>query len=343
VTVSATGSSTNFVRAWITSAPSGSEWKAKLDEQSAGRVLFWEGQPARKFDHVFDRGGHYTIVAQEYVRGATTYGGGYQGDPASAPSETKVGAEATVNFYVGQRMTSPMGTGPDVATLVVWVWNDTIRQTRLEFQGEASPTIETQGTPTSRVQSAMAASAVTTALAALINVSTTTAVGSVQSIVSNFRIASGNHMASSVIHASADSVNPLPIVEGGSQGALLAEWVNMALSKLRGHYGNLNSAGQPSGGYHSAVDRSMLPLVQSVNGLAEAYPALADIWRSYEAHRSNTSIHASADGDALLALPPLLAVHREFFTVLASSNPPIPPGQTSGANRLIQQAGFSET
>lgn len=356
-----TQSSSNFVRVWVTSAPAGSAFDTRLKEKSAGRILLFEGASARvngsrvaTMRHTFDAGGVYTLVAQEYVLGAASYGGGYQDSPDSAPSETQVGAEESTALYVGQRLTVPIGAPPDTATLVLWVWNDTIRETQIAFQGEITPAIIDPLTP--RARGASIAAGVTTALANLIDVTTTLAIGSIPAIVSNLRSSTAGHMANAGAHANADSVNGLPASQGDIPRASdgLRDFVNAALDSLRKHFGNeADPADGPpvgfgSGNFHivSSVlhaDRVNMPLFQSVSGQADAYAALADLWRCFEAHRVSLTHHTAVDSfNVLMALPRLLVVHREFLSVLASLNPDVPPGQSSGANQLIQQAGFSE-
>ncbi len=349
-----TESATNFIRVWVTAAPPGSKLRKELDESTHNRFLVHQGDGGSDtpWRNIFDIGGKYTFVAQEYTRG-TAYGGGYQGSLAGAPSETKVGTESTLSLFIGQRMTSEISTGEDRATVVVWAWDETIRETSLAVHGEESPAIQND-TPTPRALAAMESAAVTTALLALRNQSVATAVGSASSILLDIVSKWNAHVADATSHEDADSDNEIPLGLGsGVSPVNLKDSLSEILPLIRQHY--LNDAvkggvtnGRDSGNYHNVGtkknDNVNMPLVQAFGGLSDSYWALADLWRSYEAHRVSTSVHDVADStNSLSALPLLLQVGLQFFTVLASTSPTVPPTQSSGAITLMSGAGFSET
>jgi hypothetical protein len=351
-------SGANYARIWCTAAPIGSKLRKLLDESTQSRVrLFETDGVANPIEYKFEKGGAYTLVSQEYTRGASAYGGAYEHAAGSAPSETKVGTEHTVTLYVGQRMTSKIGSQKDTATLVIWVWNDTIRQTTLAAHGEATPAVISPSTP--NATAASDSTALKTALTNLIGVAVATAIGTVATITSEMVTKINAHFAkvsgSPGTHAAADTDNPLTVdIGSASTPAELQTFVSKILIALRYHYlndatlGGTNS-GIDSAGYHvvSAAKKNDFldaPLFRSVGSLDEAYRALADIWRSYEAHRASTVVHGTADStNTLTTLPKLLLVHKEFFIVLASASPTTPPTQSSGAVVLMQQAGFLET
>jgi hypothetical protein len=355
VSFALSGVGANFIRAWVSEAPAGGSWDAKLKGEASHRAIFYEGPGGANapVTDTFDRGGAYTVITQEYTKGASAYGGGYQGAPASAPSETKVGVESTLTLNVGQRMTSRIGVGVDTATLVLWCWGDTIRTTRAAYQGEDSPTIAETRSP--RALAAASASTVASALAALADQPVATAIGNVATVAENLRARSRAHMTGTGWHENTDAVNPLPASYATDQSlANLPKFVSSLLESYRRHLNNyrapVDAAEDPSGfglgNYHvvsseQRADFTSVPLYQSAGTIEDAYPALADLWRVHEAHRVNLSVHASADTTALTALPPVLAVHREFLKVLASPVV-VPPGQTSGA-MFLSAHGFSET
>src|SRR5688572_5137187 len=76
------------VRVWCIEAPASSELDRRLKEDSASRtrieVYFGDGGPNDPWRHRFDKGGKYTLIAQEY-QGLSDWGGGYQGDPKAYP------------------------------------------------------------------------------------------------------------------------------------------------------------------------------------------------------------------------------------------------------------------
>lgn len=356
-TLGETGS--NYARIWCTAAPVGSALRASLDKSTQNRIELFvtDGGAAHPISYKFDKGGAYTLVSQEYTRGASQFGGAYQNAAGSAPSETKVGTEHTITLYIGQRMTSKVGAARDIGTLVLWVWNDTIRGTTLATHGEASPAIVSPATP--NAVAASEASAVKTALAALADVAVATAVGTVSTITAEMVTKINAHFAkttgSPATHAAADTNDPLTVDLGSaSTPSDLQTFASKALIAMRYHYTNDatlggTSSGIDSAGYHvvSAAKKNDFldaPLFRSVGALDEAYRALADIWRSYEAHRVSTAVHGSADTtNTLTALPALLSVHKEFLAVLASASPTTPPTQSSGAMTLMQQAGMQES
>jgi hypothetical protein len=342
-----TGSGSTYVRAWCSVAPEGSELAVKLKEQTAQRVLVYEGDGGDNapWRTQFDRGGAYTLILQEYVKGAAPYGGGYQNSPDSAPAETKVGGEVTAVFFVGQRMTTTLGVSPDSATLVVWVWDETIRQTTIAAQGEASPAVTAEN-PTPKARVAMTSAGVTSAVAALVD-QTATVIGA-SSYIPTLLEAIADHMGSASSHATPDTVNPLPASLAADPGQHLDDTVTAALASLKRHMNNEGdpAAGPPFGAgsasFHSRIDQVNAPIVSGGRGQAAAYLGLADLWRSYEAHRVS-SVHLAPDTTHPLVTPPkLLATHIAFLAALAAATPSTPPGQSSLATQLIQFAGFEE-
>lgn len=353
-----TQSGTNFVRAWLTQAPPGSELRKKLDASTQSRfpVHTGKGGAGDPWRFIFDKGGRYTLVVQEYAQGARDYGGGYQGSPDGAPSETKVGSESTLSLFIGQRMTSTIAAGGDSVDLVLWVWNDSIRATTKATHGEDSPALVKE-TPTARELAAIESAAVQTALDALVDELVADAVGSPEAI---FGIAAGgfvkewnDHVADSTAHEDADADNDLPVGLASSASVKgLRDAINAALPYIRNHY--LNDAvnggtvsGRDSGNYHNVSgkqnDNVNLPLIESAGSESDAYWALAELWRSHEAHRVSP-VHDSADStNVLTALPSLLEIARQVFTVWASTSPTVPTTQSTGAITLISKAGFEES
>jgi len=353
-----TESGSNYCRVWVTAAPDGSELDGKLEKSTQSRFLVYQGDggATQPWRFTADKGGVYTFKAQEYMRGSG-YGGGYQGDPAGAPSETKVGAEATLALAIGKKATQKVGVSPDTATLVVWVWDTTIRATLLGVHGEASPRLEAQS-PTARTLSAMATPAVLTAVAALADTTQATALGSLALIVSEMGTDINAHNAlGATAHNAADADNAIPVeLRSSPSPQTLAEFVNDALLKMRRHRLN-DHGGKPaipenpgtgSAAYHQIggvrqADLLNMPLYQGVASLDEAYGALADIWRAHEGHRVSTAVHGTADTTTgLAALPKVLEVHRQYLTVLASLSPAVPPAQAALVQALVSTAGFEE-
>jgi hypothetical protein len=350
-----TQSGANFVRVWVTKAPPGSDLRKQLDESTSGRIEVYakDGGTSQPYVKSFEVGGKYTFVAQEYVKGAADYGGGYQDSPDGHQSETKVGSETTLPMYIGQRMNAEIRAGNDSVNLVCWVWNDTIRNTTRAVHGEDSPRLVKEKA-TDRERAALESSDVQDALDELIDSSVDDAIGdlvaTLSDIVTNFTL----HLTQATVHFAGDNENTPPAGLISSLGAYTTkDAVNELLKRFYYHYTNdqtlIDNPGRDTAQYHyDSVyldDNANLPLFQSVND-KNAYWAIADLWRSYEAHRLSVSpggSHLVADTfNPLADLPPLLEVANQVFAIWSSVDPVVPPTQSSGAMTLIASAGFTE-
>lgn len=349
-----TGSASNFVRVWVTAAPPDSELRKKLDAstQNRYRVGEFDGGPDHPWRARFDKGGKYTLIAQEYTRGASAYGGGYQKSPDGAPSETKVGAEVTLQLHIGQRLTSDIQAGSDTLTVVVWVWDDAIRATTAAVHGEDSPSV-LAATSTARALAVTESDTVLDALNALVNQPTSTAIGTMSVVLSDFISKWNGHLTAASVHTDDDTYNAIPVgLASGSNSATFGTAITEIIPLIRQHYTNDAVAGKivygrDSAGFHNVSfktnDNANLPILPGATQLSEAYWALADLCRSYEAHRQNTTHHHLVDSTHGLADRPLLMQLGEIaLGILASVNPVTPVTQSSGAMNFISRAGFAE-
>lgn len=362
VIVTITGTGANSARLWIVNAPPGSEHRANLDQSRQRRIKVFEAKSGGgvndPWETSFDVGGPYTFVVQEYTRGASGHGGGYQFDPDAAPEETPVGDEETLTLHIGQRFTFPVGTGADTATLLTWVWNDKIRITTLEHHGEASPDI-IEPTDSPKIRAALESTAVRTAVAALSSasgLSCDTALGNPSTIVSDMVTNHNGHTVLAVgIHNNGDGDNLIPPFYASTMAPKdLPTFVNLVLQYQRRHRLNDDGTGVPGAGdYHNPTgslakaDFANVPIIDAVGSLAEAYAALAEIYRCHEGHRVIPSEwHGNPSGAfgtfALATLPPVLLVHLRVFEVLASFASTVPDTQTPGAMLMIERAGGLE-
>jgi hypothetical protein len=359
-TVTLTESGSNFVRIWCTNAPVGSELRTKLDDSKdpRNRVLFYEGKGGATTTKqaTFEIGGVYTFTAQEYDRGASDFGGGYQGDPDGDLTSTPVGSAATLTIYIGERRESTIRAGIDSVNLVVWVWNDTIRATTRGTHGEASPAVFKSGA-TARELAAIESAAVKAAALDLVDVAVATALGTPGAVLANsaggFVREWNDHLADSTVHQDADAVNVLPTgLASVASTKALKQSVSEILARVRNHYLNDAAygntvAGRDTGDYHNVTnkvnDNTNLPIIDGVSD-DDAYWAQAEIWRSYEAHRVSASpsgVHDSADAaNVLTALPKMLEVARQIFAIWAATSPTAAATVSSGATLLSAQAGF---
>lgn len=358
-----TQTGTDFIRVWCTVAPTGSELDSRINSNRdpRNRIVAFEGSPATAWNYTFDKGGKYTFVAQEYLKGSG-YGGGYEGDPNTADKETLVGTETTLTVFIGQRVTQPIGPPGNQATLVLWVWDDAIRATTKAFHGEDTPAIQA-ATPSTVVKSAIETTSVKTALAALVDLSLAiaTTAGGFLAWTADYFASFNAHVDDGDIHTNADTYNVIPnsfLVTPDQKSYI--EFVNQALKALRQHVTNdlgtpgavlvgTTPFGPDSGNFHMngsgdiLSDRANVPLYQSVSSYAEAYGALADLYRCFTVHQADAYVHDSVDVFPIATLSYIQRVHSAFLTVLASPAPVTPPAQSDGVQTLITVAGFTET
>jgi hypothetical protein len=351
-----TGAS-NYIRAWCTVAPEGSELANRIAANKLNRALVYqdEGGDKHPWRFAFDRGGKYTFLVQEYEKG-NHWGGGYEGDPRGAPTETKVGSEDTLTLYVAQRLTQELGAGPDRATLALFIHNDTIVQTSIATHGEATPTIVD---PTSdRARVASYGTAITAAVLTLVGQTSSTAVGTPGSVVDNMIGDFVAHAADVAFHENADDQSDLDEDYSGSDSlAGVAKALNKLRTRLSQHMQNSkeNAPANPEyalpGGFDIHVGPTgnrmdlqnvLLPVTADEKRPATIHAGIGDFWRAYEAHRVADMHDASDTTNTLAALVRINLIHKEFMASLAALSPTAQPGQSAGAARLIGTSGFVE-
>lgn len=344
-----TESGSNYLRVWVTDAPQGSEKKALLEKNGETRIPFYTGD-AKPITFKPDKGGVYKLLCQEYVKGSG-YGGAYEGDPNGAPSETKVGAEVTVDLVVGQRVTQTLGYGVDQATLVWWIFGTYVRPTTLATHGEDTPAVID---PTSlRAQIAAKDPSVQVYTGNSANSLVTDLVGDISAIAADIVGKLHSHQINPTPHHTTDTDNILPDGLATSVGPKnLAEVMNRVFAIFRAHL--LNVDGNDGGDIGSAPfhqltsitrsDRTNLPIVESVGDLGQAYASIGDYVRCHEGHLANLAVHSSADSaNNLIPMPALVRIHRYFFQALAALSPTVPPTMNSGVVTAASLAGFIES
>ena len=338
----------NFLRLWLTAAPVGSEHRERLEKSKAGRVEVFNGDADDTFTFSVTQGGKYVFAAQEYTKGASAHGGGYATDPDGFKTETPLPSgspvEDTVSVVFGDRLTMPVGVGPDTATLVLFVFAATIRATAFDVQGETTPRLVEPSTPKARTAAADAT--VAAAVDALADQTATDVLGSMSSLTNGFRTAFNAHIDDGTVHPSADSDNT---ISAGFQDASTPEGLGRVLAEhiklLKLHMTTDSGSGPGTGDYHtsSKADWANIPIVAGAGSTAQALSAFSDVWRAYEAHRVDTGVHSSADvTNTLAALPELLEVHRAFNAALQPTSPTAPATANEGTTVLVHGAGMTE-
>ena len=246
-----------------------------------------------------------------------------------------------------------MGIEPDTATILFYVFDGyMVRATDKQTYGEQTPAIIDP--KTKKATGAAGAAATLAALAALGGQTATAIRGDLATVVSNIATQFALHrvVITAGMHNVADTYSLIPAdIFASVTPKELPTFVNAALQAFRRHMTNdsngtgpgSNTLGGSIGPFHAPgvggyCDFINAPLYRSVGGVEDAYGAVADLWRSYEAHRvsvGGTNAHGTADvTHTLTALPPLLAVHAAFLTVTAALSPAPAPGQQSGVALL---------
>lgn len=367
VRVSSNTAGVNFVRLWCTDAPAGSKMRAKIDSAPGGDrtvarveigtasvgsyLSFGKTGTADSFEPdgvEFDIGGVYVFRGQEYTKG-TTYGGGYENSPDAFQTETKVGGEqANIKIYIGERLEQRIGNSTHgSATLVIYVWNDTIRETTLASHKVVSPAIINPRGDLAKL--AVVDANVKTKLYALIGKTMSDLRTNVATLIAEMIDDISDHMKNvdHTQHTTPDDDNgdfilELPDDPGSPEG-----YVNAARVLLQRLLLHMAMQSNDTGVVHSDPDweNAAIADVPSPGRITGSFwSAVADVYRAYEAHRQEGSpIHTSATStnNALgTALNALLDLHKQFLSVM---QPYVPINPASFQQAVAEGAalGFS--
>jgi len=344
-----------YLRLYATGAPEGSHLKTILDSgATTSRTLIWQGYMDEEPTLVFDAGGRYSLTLDVFTKGATDYGGGYDGDPNSFLTETVSPAESTsIEFDIGQRMESVLGTtGFGSAILSLWVWGDTVRATNTLEHESATPLVYNPSTGAAKI--ALQSSSVITSVSGLINSSVSSLIGDLALLCADFQTRVVAHMTNvgGAWHDTADAINSAALSRlppSPTSPQALTAWARELRQALRSHMENGQDAFHSSaGGTTEFPDLNNLPASDLAGGTREMrqmVAVLADAFRAYEDHRVATPSHLISDGtnSMSVALGGLLSLHRNFITELRSTSGTGAPQLNPGASKLTQLAGFTET
>lgn len=346
----------NFVRLWCTAAPLGSQLRQQIDASSSSREEIFSGDAlpsSEPFLFKPDVPGKYTVVAQEYRRGATGYGGGYAGDRNGFSSETKIGSETTSSLVFGQRLTMQLGVSPDTATLVLYVWDDKVQATTFALHGERSPAIVSPSSDAAK--NAAATLDTPTTMSAFVDQTATAILGSIDVVTVDMMNNFSAHFATTgSVHAAADPYNGTSTSYAfpTSKKATL-KTVAELLTGLQLHMATdqsrrtpFVSSGQGTGSWHVVsgnvvADNANILIATPPTDMNGAYVAIADLWRAYEAHRQSTQVHTAADSANDLSSPPMLmGLHVGFLILIQSSSPLPAETENPGVPILVGGAGM---
>lgn len=360
------GVGANFIRVWCTAAPPDSALAKQLAAKASSRVQVYEGPGGADapWRYTFDKGGVYTFTAQEYTQGGR-WGGGYEGDPRGAVTETRIGAEfTTLSVCVAQRLTQKLGFGDDTATLLLYMLDDRVVQTYAGVHGEDSPAIIE---PTSdAARNASNTLAMTNAIRLLVGASSSTALGdigvTVNEMIDKFTThTSGGHPSLLThYHQNDDDQTDLSLSFDTSAATSLVG-IATAINKLRQRFSQhiLNSkSNDPThpeyqlpggilihdqGGLRFDTQNALLSITANEAAPDSIYAATADFYRAYTAHINAPMHEVTAGGNVgITTATGILWVHVQFLSALQVIAPTPAPGQSTGASRLISQGGFQE-
>jgi hypothetical protein len=260
-----------------------------------------------------------------------------------------------VSLHVGRRVTFKLGRQPDTATLVFFVWNDTIRATTLAVHGETTPTVINPSTP--KAKTAANGTLVLDTVEELIDATVESARGSDTTLgllAYNIWNATTGHYGTLTdgIHSAADNDNIVgtSYVPTTLSPSSLEVYVNQALNSLRRHMtndGDGTGAGSASSSYHVSgiADWGHVPLMTGVHGPEDTYIGLSECVRCYEYHREETTVHNgfADEVNTINTTPPtIMSIEIEFLIVLASSSPDPAVGEASGVALMLAWGARAE-
>jgi len=348
VAFSVTGTG-NFLRGFFTDAPIGSEVKTQLLNSGSARVPAFDSDTDKTWTFRPDVGGVYSFQVEQYQKGTSNYGGGYQDSPDGFRTETLTETSNTT-LSVGQKLTQRIGFGGDTATLTLFVVGDVIRATTFDQYGFTSPLISDAKTP--KALTASLNPGVIAAAATLVGMASATALQNPPGILDNIVAAFNAHIVDATYH-------PTPDTDNGASAAYLSaespEGLKRAVTQLlklldqhmRGDDGGTTTStgGTGTRPYHvsSQTDWLNAALATNAGDTLDTFVALCDLWRAYDGHVRNAVVH-SAPGPAhtpspLFGLPKL---HVLFLAQLSTPTPTAPPSVNAAVTALIHGAGFEE-
>lgn len=340
----------NWISLWLTSCPpeaatlyagfhGGETTRQLIGETDASKEFIWQAPVA----------GTYTFSAEEWTKGASNYGGSYLGDPDSFATETSIGS-SPITVKVGQKLTVQLGSAGDTASLVLYVWDATSRQTTERYHGEVTPIVQDWTSEKARLAALNSSVIATVAtmrdtLCDTIIASSPTIPGFIDELITKFNA----HLTQATVHASNDTDNTIlsSFLLGASvsvkqMAAALAEVERRLLLHMTNDSGT--GPGSAATDYHTAADNKRGPVSDGAADARTVVAKLGDLRRVFSGHIAEpTTIHANADTtNVVTAGSPLVALHEHFFTQLATTIPALPTGEQAGVSDMIARGGFEK-
>lgn len=340
----------NYLRGYYTDAPLGSEAKTALLGSGASRLPAFTTDSDKPWIFTPDVGGIYTFQVEQLSKGASDYGGGYEGSPDSFLSETVIDI-SIVTLTVGQFVTQQVGFGGDTATLTLFIHGSTIRATTFDRVGLTSPIISEPSSK--KATTAMLNPAVLAAVSVLSDKTTTDALGDLSIVYNDLFARFNNHIGTGGgFHATLDTDNSLthPYLSPTSPEGLKSSVCEL-LHRLDQHMRNDDGGsattigGTGSHPYHvnGYVDWDNAVFTVGVSDMHSSFVGLADAWRAFHGHNLDTRVHGPLIAQYNPSpLPLLLSVHELFLAELHKQSPVAPASVNPGVTQLVHGAGFEE-
>jgi|GEM_PF-4775969 len=333
---------TNVVTLVAVSAPEGSAIAAKLTAAEGQRVEEYSGRAADPWDFKPDFGGVYTFRLEESL--VTTTAPRFEDDTLGAPLPEPI-TWAFVSLYVGESVRIQLGSNPDQAALLLYVWNATIRATSVAVHGVLSPAVVDP--KSSAAETAIGDPALLQAIGELVEMPAETLLGSFATDFQNVRAAYSTHIANASYHDNSDTDNAVGASWATSTLKSSAAGVNQLWQALRNHTQKLARSfpadpdtPEP---VHGAVDGTSAYQTTGANAdRTSQYLALADIVVRLQEHKAvGSSVHSPTDSTSEPAMSKLLTIFVRWLEALKASQESvvIPPSRNAGAVLFEQFAG----
>lgn len=342
VTVAFVATVGDSVRCWVTAAPDGSSY-AKDITTAGGPVLAHESDADRAWKFQPDRPGIYQVRIDELAHDVTGYRGGWRGSPSAATSESVVSTQ-TVPVVVGTALKQQLGWGPTTGTLVLHIYDSTIRRLTTPINGQDSPRLATGSATTLNTVGLQAA------IAGLVDETEADTLSDVATMVGDLIDTFNSHIASLGMHPVADASNAVPAAMTTLTSPKSLEQAVKSLQDCLGRHVRDYKAGTTpadtgfgKGGYHNALSTVGLPQAPAPAGSSGLFSTIGDLYVAIVQHLRDDVAHLTA------VIPPpspavgkLTRVHVEAARAIRQYGATLTQTEHSGLPDLLTTGGFAK-
>lgn len=287
-----------------------------------------------------DYPGVYTFEVDEV--GVSTVAPRFE-DDSVGKAEPTILETSTVRIYFGERVNVPLQAGNDSAQLVLYVWDDTIRETTFAQHGIDSPAIENPRR-SKIVDIAMQDESLKEKVSALVGVTVTSLLSGVSSLFNEVRAMYASHAGSSTYHASADTDNAVPSTWSAGDSKSAEASIAKLYQALEAHTKKLRLL-EPASVIDGDVTWAVVHYLQEgtsscltsgyASGTVSQISAIVDIYYRIKTHASVSAAHKAAQSIGPLSSHPLADLFLAWFSAIRSVSVGSPPDyRNQGAARL---------